>query len=82
MREVSTIVTPVLWVEQIRKAVAEAFEARRARAELAVLSERELQDIGWARRDEASVAPAENAQERAARALAVRAWYGHDKKAA
>ena len=86
MRDVSTEVSPSLWVEQIRKALAwpsHALEARRVRAELAALSERELQDIGWTRRDDC-IEPAvvEGPAERASRARAVRAWYGHDKKAA
>ena len=78
MREISPSVTP-FWVEQLRKAAAwpaEAIEARRVRAELAALSERELQDIGWARRDdEAASRPVETAADRLARARAVRAWH-------
>jgi uncharacterized protein YjiS (DUF1127 family) len=60
---------------------ARALEARRARASLAELSERELRDIGGAR-DEYELSVAETPAEREARRLAVRAWYGHYSRAA
>jgi hypothetical protein len=87
MREVLTNPTSPNWVGQLRKMLAwpaEVMEARRVSAELAGLSERERSDIGGTRgecgatttwRDESSA-------DRAARARAVRAWYGHVQKAA
>ena len=67
---------------QLRRALAwpaKALEQRRARAELAGLSERELSDILAAGRDLGPVAgaPLEEApEERAQRVRAIRAWYG------
>ncbi len=58
---------------------ARALEQRRARAQLAELSERELADIIAAGRDlpdAADGATPEPPEERAQRALAIRAWYG------
>jgi uncharacterized protein YjiS (DUF1127 family) len=84
----SEVTTSPTWVGQLRKAIvwpAQALEARRVRAELAALSERELSDIGGASRDFRPAPTAwrdESAEERAARARAIRAWYGHDQKAA
>jgi uncharacterized protein YjiS (DUF1127 family) len=87
MREVSSAPTSPTWVGQLRKAIVwpvEALEARRVRAELAGLSERELSDIGGAPRDCRPSLPTrdESPEERASRARAIRAWYGHSRKAA
>jgi uncharacterized protein YjiS (DUF1127 family) len=88
MREVLTTQTSPNWVGQLRKAIVwpvHALEARRVRAELAVLSDREISDIGGTPRD-CQPAPTawrdESPEERAARARAIRAWYGHARKAA
>jgi len=88
MREMLTATTSPTWVGQLRKAIVwpvQALEARRVRAELAVLSDRELSDIGGAPRDCRPAPTAwrdESLEERAARARAIRAWYGHTRKAA
>jgi uncharacterized protein YjiS (DUF1127 family) len=64
--------------------VGAAWEARRAAFAFAGLSERELQDIGWGQTDRYSHAlnVAETPPERRARATAVAAWHGPQKKAA
>ncbi len=85
MREVSTISTAASWVGQLLKVVAwpaEALEARRVRAELATLSERELSDIAGRRCEPATPWRDESAEDRAARVRAIRAWYGRVQKAA
>jgi uncharacterized protein YjiS (DUF1127 family) len=88
MREVLSPSISPTWIGQLRKAIvwpAAALEARRVRAELAGLSERELSDIGGAPRD-CGPAPLswrdESSEERAARARAIRAWYGPVRRAA
>jgi len=85
MREVSTNSTAASWVGQLLKVVAwpaEALEARRVRAELAALSERELSDIGGQRCETPTPWRDESAEDRVARARAIRAWYGRVQKAA
>ncbi len=64
--------------------VVGAFAARRASFAFAGMSERELQDIGWGQTDRTSHAPTlvETPPERRARAAAVAAWYGAQKRAA
>jgi hypothetical protein len=64
---------------------ARVAEAREARARFAELSERERQDILPGRWDDSEAAPTQydyDASERAARARAIRAWYGHGARAA
>jgi uncharacterized protein YjiS (DUF1127 family) len=59
---------------------ARAIETRRACAQLAQMSDRELSDIGQLRADPAergATLREEDASDRLARARAVRAWYGH-----
>lgn len=64
--------------------IAEAFRARHDAAALAGLSEREFQDIGWGQSDRWSHAlnDGETPPERRARAVAVAAWHGSNRKAA
>jgi hypothetical protein len=61
---------------------ARVLEARETRARLAELSERELHDIGGARQEVGDWLAPESPAERRARLVAVRAWYGHDARAA
>ncbi|MDE3175002.1 MAG: DUF1127 domain-containing protein [Pseudomonadota bacterium] len=64
--------------------LGKAWTARRARAALAGMSEREFQDIGWGQSDRHSHALRleETPPERRARAAAVAAWHAPQKKAA
>jgi hypothetical protein len=88
MSEVRFAANAPHWVGQLRKVFGwpvEVLEARRVRAELAGLSERERSDIGGVRRECVTARTPwrdESSEDRAARARAIRAWYGHDRKAA
>ena len=73
---------------QLRRALgwpARVLEARQIRAQLAELSEREWQDIAAGRDerfDPTDITLYDSPAERIARTRAIRAWYGHDAKAA
>ena len=64
--------------------IGKAWAARSARAAFAGMSEREFQDIGWGQPDRHSHALTldETPPERRARAAAVAAWHGVQKRAA
>ena len=72
---IAHLATAIAWPARI-------LEERAARARLAELTERERQDIGGARAEGVDTPVAESAAERQARLRAIRAWYGHNAKAA
>ena len=73
---------PRTWLWGVVGGIVRAIEARAECNELAALSERERQDIGWTRRDECGCPPVVNPADEEARRVALRAWYGQYKRAA